>query len=100
MKVTLIELVKRLSPVKEYVVPEREQTEPVSEPVQVVVGVKSFGIVRVTLRRVGSGAFIVKGEVIVRVRLELDSSTKLFEGVYVVERIAGEIAALAVPSST
>ena len=95
-----MEFEKRLNPVKEYVVPEREQTEPVREPVHVVVGVKSFGMVRLTLSKVGSGAFIVKGEVILRVRLELDSSTKLFEGVYVVERIAGEMAALAVPSST
>lgn len=74
-------LVKRLSPVKEYVVAVREQTDPVKEPVQVVVGVKSLGIVMSIFSNVGSGAFTVKGFVIVKVRVEEERSTKLFVGV-------------------
>ena len=60
---------------------EREQTDPVSDPVQVEVGVKSVGIVIAILRRVGSGALMAKGEVMVRVRVELERRTRVLVGV-------------------
>ena len=43
------------------------QTEPVREPVQVEEGVRSLGIKTVILSRVGSGAKIEKGLVMVMV---------------------------------
>ena len=50
-----IVLVNRLRPVIVYLLVVNEHTEPVSEPVHVVVAVKSLGIVSYNLRRVGSG---------------------------------------------
>ena len=45
------------------------------------VGVKSVGTVIAILRRVGSGALTAKGEVMVRVRVELERSTRVLVGV-------------------
>ena len=100
VKVMLIVVEKRLSPVKEYVVPCKVQTDPVRDPVQVDVGVKSVGTTTVIFSKVGSGALIVKGAVTLIANVEEASKTSELVGVYVVVRVAVVIAALAVPSST
>ena len=61
--------------------PDREQLEPVSEPVQVADGVKSVGTVMVIARRVGLGALMVKGEVILRLRVDEFSRVRELVGV-------------------
>lgn len=100
VKVTFMVFVKRFNPVIVYTVPAREQLEPVSDPEQVAFGVKSVGTVMVSLRSVGLGAFIVKGEVILMLRVEVPSKMRVFVGVYVLLRTAAVMATETVPCST
>jgi hypothetical protein len=61
--------------------PLKEQTAPEIDVVQLLVGVNSPGTVRPIERRFGTAAAIVKGEVIVMVIVDVDSSTKKLDGV-------------------
>jgi len=81
VKVTFTVLVNRLNPVRVYTLPTKVQLEPVREPVQVADGVNSLGTVISILRRVGSGALMVKGDVILRLRVEELSRVSKLVGV-------------------
>lgn len=59
----------------------REQTAPDIDVVQLAVGVSSLGIERVMLSKLGLAAAIVKGEVMVMVRVDVDSRTRELDGV-------------------
>lgn len=61
--------------------PLREHTAPEIDVVQLLVGVNSAGTVRVIESRLGTGAVIVKGEVMLIGMVDVDSSTKELEGV-------------------
>ena len=61
--------------------PLREHTAPEIDVVQLLLGVNSAGTVRVIERRLGIGAVMVKGEVMVIGIVDVESSTKELDGV-------------------
>jgi Tfp pilus assembly protein PilZ len=79
-KIMFMVLVKLLSEVRIYVVPLRVQTAPETDAVQVVARVNWLGTVRVSCRREGVEGLTVNGEVMVMVRVEVESRTSVFVG--------------------